>query len=230
MTKPKKVAIFDVDGTIFRSSLLIELVEVMIEDGLIPATARAEYEKERVHWLERKGDYGAYIMAMVKVFMKNIKGVAYKDFEVAASSVILRHKNKVYQFTRDLIKDLKRRGYYLLAISHSPKGILDKFCVPLGFDKVYGKVYETGPSEQFTGNIIDDHLITNKANIVRRAVAKENLTLENSVGVGDTESDIPFLELVTNPICFNPNAKLYKEAKRNGWKVVVERKDVVYEI
>jgi phosphoserine phosphatase len=50
------------------------------------------------------------------------------------------------------------------------------------------------------------------------------------VGVGDTESDIPFLKLVDRPICFNPNRKLYAAAKRHGWKVVVERKDVIYKI
>ena len=41
---------------------------------------------------------------------------------------------------------------------------------------------------------------------------------------------MPFLEMVENPICFNPNEKLYTEAKRQGWKVVVERKDVIYEL
>ena len=34
---PRKVAVFDVDGTIFRSSLLIQLVERLIADGLFPA-------------------------------------------------------------------------------------------------------------------------------------------------------------------------------------------------
>ena len=38
------------------------------------------------------------------------------------------------------------------------------------------------------------------------------------------------LELVERPICFNPSRELYKAAKRLGWKVVVERKDVVYDI
>jgi phosphoserine phosphatase len=70
----------------------------------------------------------------------------------------------------------------------------------------------------------------NKAAIVRRAVEKENLTLEGSVGVGDTESDIPFLEMVSKPVCFNPNQKLYKTAQRLRWNVVVERKDVIYEL
>ena len=117
-----------------------------------------------------------------------------------------------------------------MGVSHSPKTILDKFCPRLGFNKVYGSIYEIGPQECFTGGITDAHLIYNKANIVKRAVEKGNLTLLNSIGVGDTESDISFLEMVAKPICFNPNRKLYRYAKRMGWKVVVERKDVVYEL
>ncbi len=230
MPKGKKVAIFDVDGTIFRSSLLIELVEILIEKGLFQASVRSDYERDRKYWLDRKGDYESYIGAVVEVFIQNIKGVSYKEFEVVTDEVIRRHKDKVYRFTRDLIKDLKKKGYYLLAVSHSPKTILDKFCIPLGFDKVYGRIYETGPTDKLTGVVVDEHLISNKANIVRRAVIKEGLTLHNSVGVGDTESDIPFLELVTHAICFNPNAKLYKQARRAKWRVVVERKDVIYEI
>lgn len=34
MARKRKVAVFDIDGTIFRSSLLIELVEVMVQHGL----------------------------------------------------------------------------------------------------------------------------------------------------------------------------------------------------
>jgi len=226
----KKVAIFDIDGTIFRSSLLIELVETLIDRGIFPADAGKEYEKQHLEWLERKGDYDKYILAVVDVFMKNLKGVYYGDFMDSADDVVDRQKNHVYRYTRDLIAKLKKDGYYLLAISHSPKSILEKFCKEFGFDKVYGRLYETGATERFTGEFVDEHLISNKANIVRRAIEKEKLTLKESVGVGDTESDIAFLEMVDKAICFNPNSKLYKHAKINDWKIIIERKDVVYHI
>ena len=226
----RKVAIFDIDGTIFRSSLLIELVESFIAKGIFPKKSRAMYEREFKRWLNREGTYEDYIEGVIVAFMKHIKGTDYKDFERAGLEVVEANKHKVYRFTRDLVKKLKKKGYFLLAISQSPKGILDAFCKDLGFDKVYGRFYELGPSDKFTGEVIDLHLIANKGNIVRRAVAKENLTLKGSYGVGDTEGDIPMLELVENPICFNPNATLYRYAKLNGWKVVVERKDVIYDI
>ena len=228
--KKRKVAIFDIDGTIFRSSLLIEVVEVMIENKLFDFSARKEYEKEETEWLDRKGDYESYINAVVKVFMKNIKGISYEDFELAGKIVIERYKNRTYRYTRDLILSLKKKKYFLLAISQSPKGILDGFCEKLGFDKVYGRFYELDSSGKFTGKVINEDLISDKSNIVRRAMEKENLTLEASVGVGDTEGDISFLEMVGEPICFNPNLKLYRHAKKKSWRVVVERKDVVYEL
>ncbi len=230
LMKKRKVAIFDIDGTIFRSSLLIELVEVLIENKLFNFSARKEYEKEETEWLDRKGDYESYINAVVKVFMKNIKGISYEDFDRAGQIVIERYKNRTYRYTRDLILNFKKEGYFILAISQSPKGILDIFCERLGFDKVYGRFYELDSSGKFTGRVVNEELISDKSSIVKRAAEKENLTLEASVGVGDTEGDISFLEMVKIPICFNPNSKLYTHAKKNGWRVVVERKDVVYEL
>jgi phosphoserine phosphatase len=56
------------------------------------------------------------------------------------------------------------------------------------------------------------------------------LTREGSIAVGDTDGDIPLLESVERAICFNPNQTLYTQAKRRGWEIVVERKDVIYKL
>jgi len=145
---------------------------------------------------------------------------------------VVEHQSKyVYRYTRDLIKELKDKGYVVVAISQSPKTILDVFCKEYGFDKVYGRIYEIGPQDKFTGEIIDEHLIENKANIVKRMFDRNpELTQKGSIAVGDTEGDITLLEQVEQPICFNPNKVLYQYAKRTGWKVVVERKDVTYHL
>lgn len=230
MEKPKRFAAFDIDGTIFRSSLLIEIVEELIEVGLFPSEARDGYESYHQLWQDRSDSYDKYIMAVVDSFNQYIRGINYSDFLTTVEKMMGRKKNRNYRYTRELVKKLKQEGYYLLAISHSPKSVLDKFCQELGFDKVYGRFYELGPGDKFTGKIVDEHLIANKANIIKRAVEKENLTLQGSIAVGDSEGDIPMLELVENPICFNPNDKLYRYAKINKWPVVVERKDVIYRI
>lgn len=226
----RPVAAFDIDGTVFRSSLTLELVERLLERNILPKESRSLYENERMHWLDREGEYQEYIDKVVEVFNKHIKGVSFQDVANVAGEIVEEKKNHVYRYTRDLVKDLKQKGYYLLAISHSPKFIVDGFGHEAGFDKVYGFFFTSGPSGNFTGEIEDKDLMQNKASILQRVVRKEGLTLEGSIGVGDTHSDIPLLESVETPIAFNPNKALYTHAKRRGWKIVVERKDVVYEL
>ncbi len=225
-----KVAIFDIDGTVFRSSIFVELVEALIREGVFPGRARRGYEREYHAWLNRSGEYEAYVAAMVAVFHKYIKGVHYGDLKEVGKKVVREQEQHLYRFTRDLIRDLKRRRYFLLAVSQSPKAVLDPFCKRLGFDKVYGRIYTLGPEDRFTGEVEEFHVIANKGAVLRRALEKEGLTLEKSIGVGDTEDDAAFLDLVEAPICFNPNRRLYRIARTRGWRVVVERKDVIYEI
>lgn len=226
----KKVAIFDIDGTIFRSSLLIEVTEALIQEGIFSLKARNIYIKSYNNWVSRKDSYEKYIIGVIKAFEQNIKSIQYDDFVKVVKKVVAFHQSRVYRYTRKLIVDLKKKNYYLLAISNSPKEIVDEFCKKLGFDKVYGRVYEVGKSGKFTGKTLYPDLISDKAKILQRALTKNNLILSGSVGVGDTESDIAFLKIVERPICFNPNNRLYEYAKSVKWEIIVERKDVIYKI
>ena len=227
----RKVAFFDIDGTVFRSSLLIELVNALILEGVFPKDALEYFREARERWSNREGEYKAYVDAVVQTFEKHIRGVHYGELADIGRQVVARKRLYVYRYTRDLIINLKSEGYYLVAISHSPKTVLDDFCFQYGFDKVYGRLYEIGPQDRFTGVITNEHLISNKANIVKRVLNNNlDLTSEDSLAVGDTENDIPLLEMVNFPICFNPNQVLYEYAKRMKWEVVVERKDVIYHI
>ncbi|MCA9364264.1 HAD-IB family hydrolase [Candidatus Kaiserbacteria bacterium] len=225
-----KVAFFDIDGTLFRSSLLIELVEELIRAEIFPTGAEEVYQEAYGRWLNREGAYEEYIQAVIAAYMQHIRGVFYGDVADISRVVVATHGKRIYRYTEQLIQRLKKEGYYIVAISQSPKTVLDGFCAGYGFDKVYGRIYEIGPQDLFTGVVVDEHLIQNKANIVRRVVEQQGLSLAGSVGVGDTEGDISLFELVEQPICFNPNKTLYEHAKRMDWKVVVERKDVIYEL
>jgi len=210
--------------------LLIEVTEALIGEGLFPASAKKVYAKSFIAWLNRQDSYDKYIYDVIKAFEKNIKRVRSRDYVRVAKKVIVFHQDRVYRFTRDLVKDLKKQGYFLLAISHSPRELVELFAQGLGFDEVYGRILEADKRGRFTGRVEHEELITDKAKILKRAIAKENLTLSGSVGVGDSEGDITLLRSVDRPIAFNPNSKLYQEAKRCGWEIVVERKDVIYKI
>ena len=224
----KKVAVFDIDGTIFRSSLLRELLENLISAGVFPSRAKEYYAHAYINWLDRRGSYEQYLAGVIGAYERYIKGVQQHVVWDMAHHVMDFHQNRVYKFTRDLVRDLQKKGYYLLAISGSPFDIVDPFARNMGFDKVYGRLFEVDKSERFTGKSLYEGMIDHKGQILKRAIAKERLTLKDSIGVGDTDSDISFLKLVDRPIAFNPNIKLYSYAKKKKWDIVVERKDVTY--
>ncbi|MBI4091063.1 MAG: hypothetical protein HY422_03490, partial [Candidatus Komeilibacteria bacterium] len=69
-----------------------------------------------------------------------------------------------------------------------------------------------------------------KKEVLRNILKMHGFSLKGSVGVGDSESDIAFLEMVDRPIAFNPNKVLYNHARKKHWEIVVERKDVVYQM
>lgn len=223
-----KIAIFDIDGTIFRSSLLIQLNFALVEYGIFPPLAKTEIDKHRLRWIDRKDTYQKYIEKVVEVFNRRIRGCHQEDFEKVGELVVGEQKNRVYTYTRELIKNLRGK-YFLLAISGSPQEVVKAFNQYWKFDDFIAYKYETDKEGFYTGRVLSN-TFRNKKQTVLDYVKKHNFSLKDSIGVGDTEVDVGFLELVSQPICFNPNHGLYHIAKEKKWKIVVERKDVIYNI
>ncbi len=229
MEKKTKLAIFDIDGTIFRSSLVIELSHALVEKGVFPIKARQEIAREYLAWVNRQGTYEAYIDKVVKIYIKHIAKKPFGRVDAIAQEVIKYQKDRVYRFTRDLIKRLKKEKYLLVAISGSPAYIVERYAKAVGFDLCFGTELEIKDGK-FTGKVKSLDSAYNKSKIVKALAIQHRANLKQSVAVGDTESDVAMLKLVGKPIAFNPNAQLVKIAKQKKWQIVVERKDVIYRL
>lgn len=227
----KRLAVFDVDGTLFRSSLLIELTNLLVAKKIFPVKAKKEIEPFFNKWLNREAGYEGYIAKVVKVYEKYIVGCSELEIEKTVNEVLKNEERKLYRYTRDLIHKLKKRNYFLFAISGSPGHILTSFAKDIGFDKYLGGYYEVTDGK-FTGKQPYGNPAKDKRKTLLNFLEKYNnqFDLKKSLGVGDTESDIAFLKMLGTPIAFNPNKKLADFAKKNKWKIIVERKDVVYEL
>ncbi len=225
----KRIAVFDIDGTIFRSSLLRELLEALITFGIFPYRAQEYYVHAYVRWLDRKGSYHVYQQAVIKAYQRYIKGINQNMIRDTSNHVMNFHRYRLYHHTKNMVRNLKRRGFYLVAISGSPQDIVEPFAKNLGFNKVFGRVFAVDKNNRFTGKIYNQKEIGSKDAILKRLLLSDkNLTLEGSIGVGDTDLDIPFLKMLEHPIAFNPNKELYRYAKKNKWEIIIERKDLIF--
>ncbi|MBI5817279.1 MAG: HAD family phosphatase [Candidatus Yonathbacteria bacterium] len=229
--RTKKIAVFDIDGTIFRSSLLIVLINGLVADGIFPLKAQKELEKDYLAWLDRRGTYDQYLTQVVNIYFRHIVDCKVRDVNRIVKKVIAWEKDRVYVFTRDLVKKLKREGYFLLAISGSPDYIVSHFARYIGFHAYYGSMFEV-KNGRFTGRAINRDSWSNKRKVLDQFLktAPFHVDLKRSIAVGDSPGDISMLEMVGRPIVFNPDNILARHAVKKKWKIVVERKNVIYDI
>jgi HAD superfamily hydrolase (TIGR01490 family) len=223
------LAVFDVDGTLFRRGLLPALTRRLVEEGVFSERVREELSEDYYAWVERRGSYDTYDRLVMELFLRELEGVSVAELQRCAIAEVEAHGRRLHMYTRDVALRLKQAGYQLIAISGSPQEILDLFLKPLGFDRAWGTVLAQDARGRYTGEVLQNPF-GNKRRVMEEFLESVEVGLEYSVGMGDTLSDVGFLEMVGTPIAFNPNRGLFEVARQRGWPIVVERKDVIYNL
>ena len=226
----KKFAVFDIDGTLIRWQLFHAIVGRLGNMGIMGNEFAPETKAVRMRWKKRQADttFSDYEQIFVKRWQEEMHKVPYETYLTVVDEIINEYVEQVYIFTRDLIKKLKSEGYFLVAISGSPNEIVKRLADYYGFDDFIASDYQVGSDGNFTGKV--NVPITEKDTHLKKLVKKHSLTWTDSVAVGDTHNDIKMLQLVEKPIAFNPDHKLAVTARERGWRIIVERKSVVYEL
>jgi len=226
----RQFAAFDIDGTIVRTALFIQIVNELLAAGHLRPELReaidAKWEAYRTRTHPRA--FTDYNQTVVNVLFENLAGLKVADYRAAVDRVVQRSRLQTYVYTRDLIKSLKEKGYFLIALSGSETYAIEQFTAHYGFDYVAGDVYsEEGGT--FTGQVVNT-VFHDKGAALKTIVEEQGLTFKDSLAIGDSLGDARMLETVEHPIAFNPEAELFKLARKRGWEIVVERKNVVYKL
>jgi HAD superfamily phosphoserine phosphatase-like hydrolase len=167
-------------------------------------------------------------MRMVESFDRNFAGAEAAKMQEVAKEVVDEYHQYTYVYTCDLLKALKNKGYFLIAITGSIEEVAIEFTKRYNFDYVRPTYLFKDESGKYTGKF--DIADGNKQAELRKIIVKNDLSLKGSYGVGDSGSDISMLDLVDNPIAFNPDKNLFNVAREKGWKIVVERKNMIYQM
>lgn len=225
----KKFAVFDIDGTLVRWQLFHAIVHSLGKHGFIDSASHDKIIHARMAWKTRNSSnaFREYEHTLLHTYLASLKHIKIADYHVVVDKVFDEYKDQLFVYTKELMEDLKVKGYVLFAVSGSQQEIVEKLAKYHGFTDSIGAILAT-KNGYFTGEI--DTPVLNKRKAVEALIAKHSVSLQGSIAVGDTASDISMFELVENPIAFNPTTELFEVATKNHWPIVVERKNMVYHL
>ncbi len=90
------LAVFDVDGTLFRRGLLPALTRRLVNEGIFSEWVREELSQVYYAWVERRGSYDAYDELVVQLFMRELKGVSAARLRRCASAEVEDHVRRLH--------------------------------------------------------------------------------------------------------------------------------------
>lgn len=230
----QKAAFFDIDGTLFRNSLLIEHFLLLTADGVIDEDIwENEIGPLYSKYQNRLGAYEDYLDKASLVYQQKLAGIDKATVDKYSDVVIKENKNKVYRITKRAVKFHKKNGYKIFFISGSPMFLVEHFGEIYGADESISTIYEFDDTNLFTGKVTPMWDNRSKLGAVMELAKKYNIDLDSSYAYGDTNGDISMFQLVGHPHAINPSFelidKLYTDSELRGKTVIdIERKDVNY--
>src|SRR4051794_36601141 len=98
----KKVAVFDIDGTLFRSGLQREVFYELTKTGIIPQEAIDESTTKFRQWRHRShgNAFEEFDAVMVHAMDSTLPNLRVTDYQAAAHAVIEKRADNVYVYTR----------------------------------------------------------------------------------------------------------------------------------
>lgn len=225
---PSRRAFVDLDGTLYRWSLYVDLIEQLMRFQQTLPAHFFESQAQRKTWEERSLHDDAYLSQVIHEWeARSMIGLSKNELVLAVHEVLRKQKSRSYIFTRELLAVLKECEYRLIAIGGSPQPMVEALAKDWKFDEAHGAEYMVDALQVYARNQAQAKKMDQQKEELIRTVLKQGELRDGSIALGDAASDWTILRQVAHPLAFNPDQALHLKARQVGIPVVWERKNVV---
>jgi phosphoserine phosphatase len=210
----KKLALFDVNGTIYKGNSFFHIVKYFVEKGLIDRTV---YDKMIVLGdIYKRGElsYQDCAQQMIDVRAKDITGKKVTPFYLGATEFVTKFSDNFFPYFESLISEIRNEyDVYLVTTDtqYVAEAIKDKFRLTGYLATLFEET-----EGQFTGSVLQS--LARGKSLVSELL--KQYSKEGSFAVGDSINDADMFELVERAYCINPSADLMTIAQQRGWHIV----------
>lgn len=222
----------DIDWTIYRNSLFLDLLELLIKDWYVSQNKITKYNKYKNAWKNREMSYDDFLMyGVIEIFENLIKSKKFEKSEmIKYSNYIIKNNWKlILTYTMNELKRLQKIWYKIIFISWSPLEIVKLFVKMYDFDLWFWTYLVSDKNGIYTGE--RDVLASTKNKIFLINYIKQLISPNNVISFWDTNWDYDMIISWDYWVAVNPSKELYSKIKNNeNVLVVIERKDLILEL
>ena len=222
-----KIAFFDIDGTIQNKSLTESLFEILVQDYPYLGANEEKYLQlqEEAYKLrkayESSGNeaddlFGNYCQKIIEFSMFALEKYSLEEVREIGRRIATEYRDhQDYVFSKELIEFLRQEGFELVAISGSPKFLVDAFVKEYGFSKGIGQDYvkdgKTGIFKETSIKTFQDKHIFIEEILRDRSSGDFNRDNFYIVAVGDTECDFSMMDYANKAFVINPSLSFFSK-------------------
>ena len=213
-------AFFDLDRTLIAGSSAFQFGRASYQAGLVTRRQLARDAWANVQFRLR-GSTDEATEALRERIFTSIEGRSVRELERLAAPVLAGVLPRVYPRMLEIAHAHQDAGRLVYIVTAASQEMAEMLAHVLAFDGGIGSrseivdgVYTGRPGPgPFTYR-------EGKAEAIRELAAAEGIDLAASYAYSDSESDLPMLRAVGNPVAVNPDATLCAVARDEGWEVI----------
>lgn len=215
----KTVAFFDVDGTLLKSTIVHYYIWLRL--ATLPLFLKPLW---LVGFLPKIVYYlildGVSRTRFNETFYRNYRGMDVKQIKTLSVEMFEDYlRAKIFPAAVSQIQEHKEQGVAIVIVTGSLDFIIQPLADYLAVDSVLAPQLREQDGK-FMGELTTAPLIGEQKTQAMQAFAEQhNISLEGSYAYSDSQSDLPMLECVGNPIVVNPGKSLRQKALATGWEI-----------
>lgn len=212
----RKLAVFDVDGTIRPGSLVEDAFWQLTEHGLFTP---GEETIKKLQILRQQGS-DDYISALVGAYVEAKKGKSVGEIKRFANRLTTESAALLDPQIVERIEQHRLSGDALAMISGSPQVYIEALATQLGFDAASGSRFYHNGHVYHTQREAEDRGTRELKPQIALKIAASLGTTGVIAAYGDTMSDADMLALAEHPVAVHPTPDLRTYAFERGWEII----------